>query len=225
MVVAKGVWHGDAIGVQYGGTGATTVSGARTNLQVPYFHDGIIDLDNLQGIGTSATDGNWWKLWNWEHTDSDGTKSYPAALLPTKDGVQNLGLSNFRIKNVYATNYPCGTWNGEPIAISKGGTGATDLKGLQARIFDNQTKLTSTTDIFTLSNGIYHADGSVSKTYNWPYDSDSTRATLFIWGNRNGNNGYWNIFIVTAYSGTIYMNTHHWDQWMGWKKITTTEVA
>lgn len=100
--VTAGTWQASTIGVAYGGTGATTAAGARTNLQVPHLDGKVINLGNNQvGIGLRTDNGGWWQFWNW----GNDTEGYYAALAPTLNGKQNLGTSSMYIKNVYANNY------------------------------------------------------------------------------------------------------------------------
>lgn len=109
------------LGTAEGGTGATSAAGARQNLAVPELRNGVVIVNNQKGIGTNVTAGQYWQLWNWEDSEHPGT--YPAAFVPSQNGRQNLGVNAYRIKAVYADDYPCGTWNGNPIALSKGGLG------------------------------------------------------------------------------------------------------
>ena len=101
-----------------GGTGATSAAGARQNLAVPELRNGVVIVNNQKGIGTGVSAGQYWQLWNLQHGST-----YPVGLVPSENGTQYLGQNEYRIKAVYANDYPCGTWNGNPIALSKGGLG------------------------------------------------------------------------------------------------------
>lgn len=122
------------LGVGAGGTGANNAAGARNNLSVPELRNGVVIVANQYGIGTGVSAGQYWQLWNLK-----SGSTYPVGLVPSENGTQNLGQNEYRIKAVYANDYPCGTWNGNPIALSKGGLGRsfaseaelkTYLKGL-----------------------------------------------------------------------------------------------
>lgn len=109
---------GQPLGVESGGTGANNAAGARNNLSVPELRNGVVIVSNQKGIGTNVTAGQYWQFWNLQDGDA-----YPAAFCPSSNGRQLLGQNSYRIKAVYANDYPCGTWNGNPIALSKGGLG------------------------------------------------------------------------------------------------------
>lgn len=225
------------VNVKSGGTGATTADGAIANIIAgrvinpsrikltgyQYFVDGNhgfdannSDIINANGI-YFADDCN---------AAGEGINFYNSA--STWDRVYASGGKLYFSPNCelgeVGTKYTVYHSGGDAVPVTKGGTGATDQAGLQKRVFTTQT-LSETDNILTLDNGHYNRDGAVSKTYGWPYDSNDTKANVYVQGNRNGDYGYWTIFIVTLNSGTIYMNTHYWDAWMGWKKITTTDVT
>lgn len=109
---------GQPLGVESGGTGANSAAGARNNLSVPELRNSVVIVNNQKGIGTGVSAGQYWQLWNLQ----DGS-TYPVGLVPSENGTQYLGQNGYRIKAVYANDYPCGTWNGNPIALSKGGLG------------------------------------------------------------------------------------------------------
>lgn len=106
------------LGIAEGGTGATSAATARANLAVPELRNSVVIVGNQKGIGTNVTAGQYWQFWNLQDGDA-----YPAAFCPSSNGRQLLGQNSYRIKAVYANDYPCGTWNGNPIALSKGGLG------------------------------------------------------------------------------------------------------
>ena len=131
MPVTGGAFSGDIsapsaefttpLNIDSGGTGANNAAGARNNLSVPELRSGVVIVGNQKGIGTSVSAGQYWQLWNLQ-----SGSTYPAGLVPSENGTQYLGQNRHRIKAVYANDYPCGTWNGNAIAVAKGGTGATD---------------------------------------------------------------------------------------------------
>lgn len=106
------------LGVGAGGTGANNAAGARNNLSVPELRNGVVIVANQDGIGTGVSAEGYWQFWNLQDGDT-----YPAAFCPSSNGRQLLGHNSYRIKAVYANDYPCGTWNGNVIALSKGGLG------------------------------------------------------------------------------------------------------
>lgn len=120
----KKVFHsGNIIPIENGGTGAANITDARANLQVPHLDGAVINLGgNKRGIGLRTDEGGWWQFWNW----GDSTNGYYASFAPTLHNQQKLGTPSMYISEVYASNYPVGTWNGDAIAIAKGGTGATN---------------------------------------------------------------------------------------------------
>lgn len=120
---------GQPLGVESGGTGATDAAGARNNLAVPELRNGVVIVGNLKGIGTGVSAGQYWQLWNLQNGST-----YPVGLVPSENGTQYLGQNGYRIKAVYANDYPCGTWNGNAIAVAKGGTGATSAAGARANL-------------------------------------------------------------------------------------------
>lgn len=109
---------GQPLGVESGGTGANSAAGARNNLSVPELRNSVVIVNNQKGIGTGVSAGQYWQLWNLQNGST-----YPVGLVPSENGTQYLGENGYRIKAVYANDYPCGTWNGNPIALSKGGLG------------------------------------------------------------------------------------------------------
>lgn len=115
--------------VDKGGTGANNAAGARANLSVPEVQNRVIITANQGGIGTGIHANEYWQFWNVQDGDA-----YPVALCPSSNGRQSLGWSNYHIKSVYANDYPCGTWNGNAIAVNKGGTGATDAAGARQNL-------------------------------------------------------------------------------------------
>ena len=125
------VYLAHALPVTSGGTGAGTAADARDNLEVPHFSNGMVEVWNQGGIGTSNDLGYSWRLWN---LDDGSHEHFPAALHPSQNGSQLLGTWDYRIKEVWANNYPCGTWNGDAVAIDHGGTGATTASGACANI-------------------------------------------------------------------------------------------
>lgn len=118
-----------ALAIESGGTGANNAAGARNNLSVPELRSGVVIVGNQKGIGTGVSAGQYWQLWNLQNGST-----YPAGLVPSENGTQYLGQNGYRIKAVYANDYPCGTWNGNAIAVAKGGTGATDAAGARANL-------------------------------------------------------------------------------------------
>lgn len=109
---------GRPLGIESGGIGANSAAGARNNLSVPELRNGVVIVANQDGIGTGVSAEGYWQFWNLQDGDT-----YPAAFCPSSNGRQLLGHNSYRIKAVYANDYPCGTWNGNPIALSKGGLG------------------------------------------------------------------------------------------------------
>lgn len=120
---------GRPLGIESGGTGANSAAGARNNLSVPELRNSVVIVNNQKGIGTGVSAGQYWQLWNLQDGDA-----YPAAFCPSSNGRQLLGQNSYRIKAVYANDYPCGTWNGNAIAVAKGGTGATSAAGARANL-------------------------------------------------------------------------------------------
>ena len=120
---------GRPLGIESGGTGANSAAGARNNLSVPELRNSVVIVNNQKGIGTGVSAGQYWQLWNLQNGST-----YPAGLVPSENGTQCLGQNGYRIKAVYANDYPCGTWNGNAIAVAKGGTGATDAAGARANL-------------------------------------------------------------------------------------------
>lgn len=109
---------GRPLGIESGGVGASSAAGARNNLSVPELRNSVVIVNNQKGIGTGVSAGQYWQLWNLQNGST-----YPVGLVPSENGTQYLGQNEYRIKAVYANDYPCGTWNGDPIALSKGGLG------------------------------------------------------------------------------------------------------
>lgn len=120
---------GRPLGIESGGTGANNAAGARNNLSVPELRNGVVIVANQDGIGTGVSAEGYWQFWNLQDGDT-----YPAAFCPSSNGRQLLGHNSYRIKAVYANDYPCGTWNGNAIAVAKGGTGATSAAGARANL-------------------------------------------------------------------------------------------
>lgn len=120
---------GRPLGIESGGTGANSAAGARNNLSVPELRNSVVIVNNQKGIGTGVSAGQYWQLWNLQNGST-----YPVGLVPSENGTQYLGQNGYRIKAVYANDYPCGTWNGNAIAVAKGGTGATSAAGARANL-------------------------------------------------------------------------------------------
>lgn len=170
------------LGVAYGGTGATTAAGARSNLGVPQISNNIILTANLGGAGLSTEAGKYWRFWAYGN-DTDG---YPMALTPSQNGTQLLGENGLRIKAVYANDYPCGTWNGNAIAVAKGGTGATTAATARTNLGITPANIGA----LSLSGGTMTAP--VRSTYN-----SST------WSNSATNSAISLDFATTTFSGWI----------------------
>ncbi len=102
------------------------------------------------------------------------------------------------------------------LGLENGGTGATDLSGLQRQVFDVQSNITATTNILELPNGHYHYEGAVSASNGWPYDAADAKCAVVVQGNRNGSNGYWYVTVIELFTGTTYANHHFWNAWQGW---------
>lgn len=232
------------LGIGNGGTGATTAAAARTMLGITPSNIGAVGKMGDTMTGTLRIDSTASNGFVELREDDEGGN----IVIGSKNGTYIYEIDAYSDEAIRLHNAPShqatgdwrsitwnartgdfnsdsfsGTWNGEPISIAKGGTGATTLSGLHSNVLDDQG-LDATTNILTLPNGFYHREGKVSKEYGWPYDSETAWAEVFIWGNRNGSNGYWSIFIVSVYTGKIFVNTHHWDTWIGWKQINTTEM-
>lgn len=115
---------------------------------------------------------------------------------------------------------------GKPLNIASGGTGAKDLAGLQSIL--KQTQILQPgpdLDLLSLSNGWYHLEGAASReANNWPYDSGDTRAEVVVFGNRNGDNGFYLVVVIEMWGGTMYINRRTWSSWSGWQKIATEAV-
>lgn len=101
---------GRPLGIESGGTGANNAAGARNNLSVPELRNSVVIVNNQKGLGTNATAGQYWQLWNLEDDTNPGT--YPAAFAPSQNGKQNMGAPGFYIKKVYANTYSGGLVDG-----------------------------------------------------------------------------------------------------------------
>lgn len=111
-----------------------------------------------------------------------------------------------------------------PVTIAQGGTGVQSLAGIQSTFLKPQS-IAADADVLTLPNGFYHTENQVSmEVNNWPYDSSNTRAEVVVFGNRNGDSGYYLVVVVEMWSGTIYINRRTWSTWSGWTKIVPVAV-
>lgn len=156
--IGTGVWQGTPVAILYGGTGATTASGARTNL----------------GLGTAATHAA---------TDFD-TAGAAAAVLTTAEAYTDSSLAAFTGETNIVTlgTITTGTWHGTIIGQVYGGTGkdtsgATDGQLLIGKSSDhslNLATLTGTTNRLTVTN----AGGTITLNVSTSYAGDTSIVTL-----------------------------------------------
>jgi len=186
--VSTGTWQATAVGIAYGGTGATDAANARTNLglaigtnvqaydaelaalagvtsaadKLPYFTgSGTADVTTLTSFGRSLVDD----------VDSANARTtlgvvigtdvqaYSSNLAALSNG-SYVGASSITTVGTVTT----GTWQATTVAIAYGGTGATDAANARTNlglaIGTNVQAYNSTLD--AVSNGTYTGDDSIT---------------------------------------------------------------
>lgn len=127
--IVSGVWGGDVIAVNAGGTGGSSASQARTNL-------GLVIGTNVQGVLTPGVDyltptGSAINLSNFPVLNQSTTGNAATATLADRATVSN---NTNATSNTTLTSLPnlaevgtitSGTWNGAIIDIAHGGTGTS----------------------------------------------------------------------------------------------------
>lgn len=109
-----------ALGIVSGGTGGKTVDEARTNLSVPAL----------------ISDGTYWGLASPTGNIATWMRTPTAGFLPYEPGGAKdckLGTAAWPFTAVYATSH-YGTWSGNAIPVSGGGTDATTAAGARANL-------------------------------------------------------------------------------------------
>jgi hypothetical protein len=145
--INSGVWNGTAVAVEKGGTGATTVSAARTNL-------GLANVDNTSDINKQVSAATQAAIdFKLSKTDTIPMLSwYKTSLYQKLNKTDTVAMSNridFKLNKTDTTAMLSsylkknGTWSGTAIAIGKGGTGATT----KSAGFDALSPMTTSGDI------------------------------------------------------------------------------
>jgi len=121
--ITSGVWSGTAVSVEKGGTGATTVSAARTNL-------GLVIGTNVQAPLVAGTDyliptGSAASLTNFptfnQNTTGNASTATTAGNITATSNTTLTSLSNLATVGTITS----GVWSGTAVAVEKGGTGLT----------------------------------------------------------------------------------------------------
>lgn len=120
LVVDGATTLATALGIGSGGTGGKTVDEARTNLSVPAL----------------ISDGTYWGLASPTGNIATWMRTPTAGFLPYEPGGAKdckLGTAAWPFTAVYATSH-YGTWSGNAIPVSGGGTDATTAAGARANL-------------------------------------------------------------------------------------------
>jgi hypothetical protein len=131
-IIASGTWSATTIALNYGGTGATNASDARANL-------GLVIGTNVQAPLTSGVDylapnGSAASLTSFPTLNQNTTGNAATATLAGNiTATSNSSLTNLQNLSTVGT-ITTGVWSGTTIAVSKGGTGATNASDARANL-------------------------------------------------------------------------------------------
>lgn len=224
--VTAGTWQATAIAVAYGGTGATSASGACTNLGAVKKSG---DVMTGQLSTTRMVVAAEWPTYAFYHSTSsreyafiqtatdgsfafytygNGESKWTGYALPGP----NTGLTANKKYDILTTK--------NTVTVAQGGTGATNMLGAQANLLTtDSSKITATTNLNTiLQTGRFKMEGNASKTYNWPADANGARCLIIQEGALNNNTyGYWKQTAHMLGQNRTYSRNYHWDHWMEWK--------
>lgn len=78
----------------------------------------------------------------------------------------------------------------------------------------------ASTDLHTLAGGTYFAQGTVSKSDNWPYDG-WFMGFIVVFRNGPEENSHGGIFVFYEYTSAIYHQAQAFDAWGPWVPIAT----
>ena len=192
-----GIWQGDAIGVSYGGTGATTADAARANLEVMRSGNlrNNVNLDTIlyNYIGT---------VWNFTGTGVSNFGSTCGTLICTDNDpfnttagtrVQQIFMNYFgpdiwirKREDTTWSNWECLRDSNGAVPVSAGGTGATTAAAARNNL--------EVKKILRTSAVIQSGNRTVDKTFNSNVTiiaANPVAADGFVsWARINGNTGW-----------------------------------
>lgn len=185
------------LSIEKGGTGATTATGALTNLGGVPTSRKINGHDLTADISLTASDVG-------AITGISGT-----------DVIDALGYTPVNQANI---TYP--------IPMTKGGTGATKLEDVQKNILDG-TYPAYGTDLSKLAPGIYGLPNDSNNVINAPVASWSPLAFVFghqnndIAADGSPTGGYFQGYL--EWEGELWLRRRKWDGWGEWMKYYSTK--
>ena len=147
--IGTGVWNGTAVGILYGGTGATTKTAAfdalspATTLGDVIYHDGT---DNIRLAGNTTSTKKFFS-----QTGNGSISAAPSWITLTSTdvglgSVENTALSTWAGSSNITTlgTVATGTWNATAIGLTKGGTGASITATAGAIVYSGASTLAVT---------------------------------------------------------------------------------
>lgn len=227
------------VNIASGGTGASSAASAREALGITPENINAVKKSGDTMTGTLVTPYLTINKTSWPSMafkDDDGNTR--AGISITDENRMELGqretgsdYQEWYMLPTVATGLTASKWyyiltSKNPVTIAQGGTGGTNLSEAQQNIIKPQTITDTSFDVLTLPNGYYHTEIAVSQTANnFPYDSTGTKAEIVVYGNRNGNNGYYFVCVTEMWGGTTYINRRMWSSWSGWYKLLDSQNA